>query len=480
MKTKLALFFALLPAALFAQPANDTVIFNELGHYYFTPSSTYYSSYTPLFDRLGRPYVYAAGKESGLVTFDITNTLNPFPANSLMPSFFGGLKPTGVAQNGNHLFVSLGNFQGSGETTGLAILDVTNPASPTLLDQWDSTYFNKGSAQVIVEGGYAYLAAMDSGVVILDVSDLQNIRYVSHIVPDPAFGAQAYTYHSRGLFLSGDTLLVTHDNGGLRIIDVTNKNTPLEIGMFTSPSIPAFGFNNHVFYNHVYRIGDYAYCAMDYMGWTVVDVSYPAAMTEVAWVNNFGCDSTADWFNSPGHTNEIAMAASPDFMVMSGAATEIVAIDPSDPLQPRLMGWYGTPADSNFATWGVDVYGNMAVVAIVHNFFNWPYISTEGGIRLLNWSYLTDAATEEPRSGTLNLFPNPTSGSCTIELPATREGMYTIEVIDVLGKVVRTQPADSRMNGGKAEVDLSGLAVGIYSVRVIGANLVYTGRVVRE
>jgi hypothetical protein len=480
MKTKLTILFACLSAALFAQPVNDTVIFNELGHYYFTPSSTYYSSYTPLFDRLGRSYVYAAGKESGLVTFDISNTLNPSPVSSLMPTFFGGLMPTGVAQDGNYLFVSLGNFQGSGQTAGLAILDVTNPASPTLLDQWDSTYFNKGSAQVIREGDYAYLAAMDSGVVILDVSDPQNIYYVSHIVPDPNFGPQGYTYHSRGLFLSGDTLLVAHDNGGLRVVDVANKNAPVEIGMFTSPTIPAFGNSNSVFYNHVYRIGNYAYCAIDYMGWEVVDVSDPATMTEVAWVNNFACDSAADWFDSPGHTNEIAMASSPDFMVMSGAATEIVAIDPSDPQQPRLMGWYGTPSDNNFATWGVDVYGNMAVVAIVHNFFNWPYISTEGGIRLLNWSYLLDAETEEFRAGTLNMYPNPTSGSCTIELPATREGVYTIEVIDVLGKVVRTQPADSRMNGGKAEADLSGLASGIYTVRVMGENVVYTARVVRE
>ncbi len=480
MKTKLSVFFVLLSAALSAQPVNDTVIFNELGHYYFTPSSTYYSSYTPLFDRPGRPYVYAAGKESGLVTFDISNTLNPFPASSLMPAFFGGLMPTGVAQDGNHLFVSLGNFQGSGQTTGLAILDVTNPASPSLLDQWDSTYFNKGCAQVIVEGDYAYLAAMDSGVVILDVSDVQNIRYVSHIVPDTSFGEQAYTYHSRGLFLSGDTLLVAHDNGGLRVIDVTNKNTPVEIGMFTSPAIPAFGFNNHVFYNHVYRVGNYAYCAMDYMGWTVVDVSNPAAMTEVAWVNNFGAQDYTDWFDCAGHTNEIAMAMSPDFMVMSGAATEVVAIDPSDPQQPRLMGWYGSPADSNFATWGVDVYGNMAVVAIVHNFFNWPYISTEGGIRLLNWSYITGADENFVRAGNLNLYPNPTSGMCMIELPATREGVYMVEVVDVLGKVVRTQPADSRMNAGKAEVDLSGLAGGIYTVRVTGENVVYTGRVVRE
>ena len=44
----------------YAQSANDTVIFNTLGKFDFNFT---YSGYTPLIDRLGRPYVYLDTKE---------------------------------------------------------------------------------------------------------------------------------------------------------------------------------------------------------------------------------------------------------------------------------------------------------------------------------------------------------------------------------------------------------------------------------
>ncbi len=93
MKTKLTIFFAFLSCLIFAQQANDTVVFNYLGHYYFTPESQLHSSYTPLIDRLGRNYVYVASKEAGLVTFDISTPSNPTPANIEPVSSFATLKP---------------------------------------------------------------------------------------------------------------------------------------------------------------------------------------------------------------------------------------------------------------------------------------------------------------------------------------------------------------------------------------------------
>ncbi|HET6990803.1 MAG TPA: hypothetical protein VFJ43_05740 [Bacteroidia bacterium] len=71
MKIKLLLLFFLLSGKIFPQNANDTVIFSYQSHYYFTPENLMYSSYSPLIDRLGRPYIYVASKEAGLVTMRI-------------------------------------------------------------------------------------------------------------------------------------------------------------------------------------------------------------------------------------------------------------------------------------------------------------------------------------------------------------------------------------------------------------------------
>ena len=476
MKTFLLFFILPFVSLQLNASVNDTVIFTQQGHYYFSPASNYYSGYTPLIDRLGRPYVYLATKEAGLVIFDISNLMNPQPMATVPNSLLGNLKVSSIAQDSNYLFVGLGDFE-SGQTSGLAIINISAPLFPVLVDQWDSAVFDGGVAQVIWQGNYAYLAGMTKGVIILDISNKQDIRYVSDILPDTSFGTHAYTYHSRGLCLNHDTLLVADDNGGLRVIDVTNKQIPVETGKFISPSIEANG--NHVFYNHVQRRGNYAYCAMDYCSWSVVDVSNPAAMNEVAWHNTWSAVNAFDWFGSPGHTNEVVFDQQNDVMMVSGTSTEVLAFDPSVPAQPRIMGTYGNPNDS-IGSYGVDVFGNLVAIAIVHNPFNWPYNSIEGGLQLLSWNLITSSEEISIQDNSLKLFPNPSKEKCTIALPASTDEIFTIEIFDMTGRIVKTQNANVKTNGRNAELEIANLPNGIYSVRVSGEKMVSSGRLVKE
>ncbi|TAL63160.1 MAG: T9SS type A sorting domain-containing protein [Bacteroidetes bacterium] len=412
-----------------AQSANDTIIFNALGSYNFNWT---YSAYTPLIDRLGRPYIYLAAKELGLVTFDISNTLNPVPVDTQTVVSLGNLKVTGVAQDSNYLLVSLGDFMGT-TNAGLAIFDISNPVAPVLLDRWDSAAFNNGTSTVIWQGNYAYLGAMKKGVVILDISDKQNIQFVSQIIPDTTYGNQSYGYSSRGLFISDDTLLVADDNGGLRMIDVTNKQNPIEIGKYISSSMSMVAYP---FYNHVYRIGNYAYCAVDYCGFEVVDVSNPSLMTDVSWLNPWNCTNLpppfGSWNGSDGHTNEIAYSSSQNVLFFSGGDSQILALDPSTPAQPRIMGAWGPPNDS-VGTWGTDVYGNLVALANVKT-FGFPFISNVGGLQLLNWDLVSGIENNNVENLHLKIFPNPVSEKLTIELPAMEDNNYIIKIIDVFGK----------------------------------------------
>ena len=59
----------------------------------------------------------------------------------------------------------------------------------------------------------------------------------------------------------------------------------------------------------------------------------------------------------------------------------------------------------------------------------------------------------------VNVFPNPTSG--LVNVTFTVQGAYTVELINALGETVSTQ----RLNGN-SNMDLSGLAKGVYSVRI--------------
>lgn len=461
--TSLVIFFLLFFWSgvnnTYAQSANDTVIFNTLGKFDFNFT---YSGYTPLIDRLGRPYVYLATKELGLVTFDVSNTMNPVPVDSQTVVSLGNLKVTGLAQDSIYLLVSLGDFQGSGQNAGLAIFDVSNPVVPVLLDRWDTTAFNTGVATVIQQGNYAYLGAMSAGVVILNIANKQDIQFVSQIIPDTTFGNQTHVYHSRGLFLNGDTLLVANDNGGLRAIDVTNKQSPVEIGKYINNTMSAVA---DPFYNHVYRIGNYAYCAMDYCGFEVVDVTTPSLMVEASWLDPWNCTKLpppfGSWNGSDGHTNEIAYSSSQNVLFFSGGDSEVLAIDPSNPLQPRIMGSWGAANDS-VGTWGVDVFGNLVALANIRT-FGFPFVSTVGGLQLLNWNLVLGVEDNNQKKMTLNIFPNPAAEKFTLELPTSEKTDYTLEIMDIFGRMVLKVEIKSK----KSEIQTNKLQNGIYLVRLI-------------
>lgn len=453
------LFFGCTQHFVCAQSENDTVIFNNLGNYNFNFT---YAAYTPLIDRLGRPFVYMATKELGLVTFDISNTMSPIPVDTQTVVSLGGLKVTGVAQDNNYLLVSLGEFQGSGQTTGLAIFDITNPPNPVLLDQWDSTAFDKGSSSVIWDGNYAYLSAMAQGVLILDISNKSDIQFVSQIIPDPTFGNQTHEYHARGLYLSGDTLLVAHDNGGLRIIDVTDKQNPVETGKFLSGPISSVA---DPFYNHVYRVGNHAYCAVDYCGINVVDISNPAVMTESAWLNPWNCTNIpfpfGNWNGSDGHTNEITYSATENVLFFSGGDSEVLAVDPTDPFQPRIMGAWGEPNDS-VGTWGVDVYQNLIALAEVKT-FGFPFVSNVGGLQLLSWNKTASIEEKEFGINSLKIYPNPSSDYFSIDISPEEISDLTIELRDLTGRLV----FNSVIKGSITEILTGNYRNGIYIVSLL-------------
>jgi hypothetical protein len=76
------------------------------------------------------------------------------------------------------------------------------------------------------------------------------------------------------------------------------------------------------------------------------------------------------------------------------------------------------------------------------------------------------------------LFPNPTHGRATVRLPATAGiSTATLTILDALGRTLRTQTAAL---SSTAELDLSGLAPGLYAVRVVAGSSSVTQKLVVE
>jgi hypothetical protein len=76
---------------------------------------------------------------------------------------------------------------------------------------------------------------------------------------------------------------------------------------------------------------------------------------------------------------------------------------------------------------------------------------------------LTDVRTVAGPAGTIKLYPDPTSGTCTLESP--NAPINSVEVIDAVGRLVR--PRTSGLHQSKVELTLQGVPDGHYLVRVV-------------
>ena len=147
---------------------------------------------------------------------------------------------------------------------GLRVLDLSNPAEPTLAGSWwlpgqkatdeehwerldpHHTHFQVHGVIPHPNSQRAYASCTDAGMVILDVTDLANIRFISRVNWCPPYGGYSHT----SLPLPGRDLVVEvcetvdggrESNGDKRIwlIDVREERNPMLISSFKWPVPPA-------------------------------------------------------------------------------------------------------------------------------------------------------------------------------------------------------------------------------------------------
>lgn len=320
------LCFACVFASTTCCQSNSPVIhFNKISEFEL---SGFFSTYSSLFDRNGHPYLYSASLGLGLIVYDISDVSTPTPVDTLEPNQFNGLNVNNVYQDGNYLYLALGGFQGIPQKAGMAILDISNPSNISIIATWDSIAYKQGCATVRTDERYAYLGAMEDGIIILDISDKNNPKFVSQFQPDPSFpGVANYPPNARGMEIRDHILYLAYDAGGLRLIDISDKQHPSQIAQYVNTSLISKALPA---YNNLRIVGDYAFIAVDFCGLEVVDISNPSNLRSVDWYNPWNCNGFS-WFGSPGHANELITANQDSILFLSGADSEVLALDISNP-----------------------------------------------------------------------------------------------------------------------------------------------------
>lgn len=221
------------------------------------------------------------------------------------------------------------------------VIDLTNPAVPievsSLADIWRTS-------DVEAVGDYAYLAASYPGMQIIDVTNPAAPVEVGHCLD------QGYPY---GVTVSDNYAYVV-DGYGVRVIDVTDRQNPTEIGNVNLPWMADDEISRSIVV-----AGGYAYVAEAashwrtrlYGGLWIVDVANPAAPVQVGFYNL----GTAGW--------GVAMAGSYAYVAYESG---LRVIDVSIPSAPASAGTLALSGARSIAVEGLHAY-----------------ITTGGGVRMI-------------------------------------------------------------------------------------------------
>ncbi len=274
---------------------------------------------------------------------------------------------TGVFVSGKYAYVADGS-------SGLQIIDVSNPNSPSL----EGTYDTSGDARAVhVSGKYAYLADYTSGLIIIDVSNPTSPSLV---------GSYDTGNIALDVYVSGKYAYIADGTSGLLIFDISNPVSPTLVGTY-NPTGLSLG---------VYVSGKYAYMGNGTSGFQVIDISNPVSPTLV------GTYASA--------TNAEGIYVSGKYAYVTNS-TDFVILDISNPASPSLVGTYVSPSDA------IDVYVSG----------KYAYVADDAGLLIINIS--NPASPSLVGTQTTNAYSVFVSGKYAY----TASGSSGLKILDING-----------------------------------------------
>ena len=275
-------------------------------------------------------------------TFDATTAaaepdsveLSDTPPSWGVPSIPGTYDLSG-SNAATAVYVS-GNYAYVGYNTGMAILDISNPAAPALVGTYTTTAAVKG---IYVSGTTAYLATAmaTSQLVLVDVSAPSAPTAISSLAVGDTAAANALTVNGNYVYIVKNRAASTA-NGEFNIINISTPSAPVLTGKLRiNANMTGLALD-----------GNYAYVSTAKKNGqlTVVKITNPARPTSAATVN---LGATAD---------SIALAGSSVYVGTATNSTggEFRIYDISSPTAPSLVGSYETAT----TVYGIGVSGGIA------------------------------------------------------------------------------------------------------------------------
>ncbi|AGB48832.1 hypothetical protein Metho_0567 [Methanomethylovorans hollandica DSM 15978] len=277
----------------------------------------------------------------------------------------------GIDISGNYAYIANGD-------AGITVIDISNPASPTILGSYDTDGFAR---DIAISGNYAYVADVSS-LLIVDISVPSSPTLV---------GTYDTIGFANGVTISGDHVYVADDvkgvfdgSYGLVILDISNPSSPGLVGTYDL----VYAYNSAVSDN-------YAYVADD-SGLSILDISVPSSPAPVGR------------YSGAGDSNGVAVSGN---YVYVADASGVFVVDVTDPSAPVYMGSYD----------GAYVY-NVAVSG------NYAYAASDNGLLVFT---LTDPSSPgvSPGNSADNATPDGEADQQPVILETGDKSVYVNELL---------------------------------------------------
>ena len=162
---------------------------------------------------------------------------------------------------------------GTTATSGIHILDVSDPANPVEVGLYAPTYYIH---ECHVRGDILFAAAFNQGTIdIVDISDKGNPALLAR------FSTPGGRTHSASMSMDGKYLFVAPEQDGLKasIWNIEDFEDPFQVASYTA--------NLESLVHNPYVLGDFAFISHNTEGLRVVDFSDPTLPVEVGFYDTF-------------------------------------------------------------------------------------------------------------------------------------------------------------------------------------------------
>ena len=174
-------------------------------------------------------YLYTMGDHGlgGLTIFDLTNPAAPLKVGEYQPYYYHD----GYVRNDTGYFAAAEN--------GVDILNLANKASPTFIANvnYDGSWAHNCWT---TENGNHLIIGDENGTSgkwtrIFDISDLNNISMIAEYIVD----SSAIVHNS---YVRDNYLYVAHYTEGIRLVDITDPASPVEVAFYDTYPLQQYGF----------------------------------------------------------------------------------------------------------------------------------------------------------------------------------------------------------------------------------------------